>query len=92
MGYRVVESSPVGECVAPYVSAEKVLAVDRSGDIAEDGLNVSFDGDLPLLVWCRTLVAALVVLVICRALGGAESREIVTAEDAWAESSGGEEA
>ena len=82
----------MGECVAPYVSAEKILAVDRSGDIAEDGLNVSFDGVLPLLVWCRTLVVALVVLVICRALGGAESGEIVAAEDAWAESASSEEA
>ena len=59
----VVQTSPVCECVGPDVSAEEVLTVDGGGYIGENGLNVAFDGILPLLVWSGAFVAALVVFI-----------------------------
>ena len=77
--------------MSPYVGVEKVLPVDSGGDIAQNGLDVALDCVLPLLVWRRCLVAALVVLVEGDALVRAERGEVVAAEDTWLESAGGEE-
>ena len=44
----IVEAGPVGECVSPDIGAEEVLPVDGGGDIAQDCLNVTLDGVLPL--------------------------------------------
>ena len=91
MWYCIVEAGPVGECVSPDIGAEEVLPVDGGGDVAQNCLDVTLDGVLPLLVWCRCLVAALVVLVEGDALVRAERGEVVAAEDAGLESAGGEE-
>ena len=55
------------------------MAVDGGGDVAQDCLDVTLDGVLPLLVWRRCFVAALVVLVEGDTLLRAERGEVVTA-------------
>ena len=65
--------------------------MDGGGDVAQDCMDVALDGIMPLLVWCRCLVAALVVLVEGKALVRAERGEVVAAEDAGLESAGGKE-
>ena len=67
------------ECVCPSVGAEEVLALDGCGDVAEDGLNVTFDGILPLLVWCGALVGTVAGFVESCGLVGAESGVVVAA-------------
>jgi hypothetical protein len=73
----VVETGPVGQCMSPDVGAEEILPVDGCGNVAQDGLNVTLDCVLPLLVWGRGFMSALVVLVKCEALLRSEGGEVV---------------
>jgi hypothetical protein len=59
----VMQPGPVGEDMGPYVCAEEILAVNCCGNVGEDGLNVSFECILPLLIWHGTFKSALVFLV-----------------------------
>ena len=59
----VVQSGPVVEGMGPYVCAEKILALNCYGYIGEDGLDISLDGVLPLLIWRGAFMSTLVFLV-----------------------------
>ena len=60
----VMQPSPVGKGMGPYVCAEEILLVNCGGNVVEDGLvDVSFDGVLLLLIWRGAIVSALVFLV-----------------------------
>ena len=66
-----MQPGAVGEGMDPYVCAEEILTVNCGGNVGEDGLDVSFDGVLPLLIWRGAFVVFLVEKVcFVRPVGG----------------------
>ena len=74
----VVQSGPVSKGMGPYVCAEKILALNCCGYIGEDGLDISLDGVLPLLIWRGAFMSTLAFLVEQVCLVRSEGGIIVT--------------
>jgi hypothetical protein len=66
--------------------------VDGCRHIGQNGLDIAFDGILPLLVRCGNFVSTLMFLVELVGFARAESCVVIAAEYPWFESAGGEEA